>query len=113
MVRVLVNQSIHARIVIERVWADKMRACEFVPEMPVHRIDEKQFAVLVPVMAPWICRAGAERLDHFSGRMIPPDRAAQGDPLLGGRARHSHLAGAGGAAAAIKPAVRAESQSVR
>src|SRR5437867_12790213 len=92
--------------------ADEVRAGEVVPEMAVHGVDEKQFAVLVPIVAPGISGARTERLHYLPLRVITPDRAAQWNALLGGRARHTHLARTRRATAAIKPAVRAESQAV-
>src|SRR5207253_6399539 len=92
--------------------ANEVRAGEVVPEMAVHGVDEKEFAVLVPIVAPRIGGAGAERLHHFAPRVITPDRAAQRDALVRRRARRAHLTGAGRAATAIQPAVRAESQAV-
>ena len=60
-----------------------MRAGEVVPEMAVDRVDEKELAVLVPIVAPRIGGAGAEGLDNLAPRVKTPNRATQRDAFLG------------------------------
>src|SRR5262249_5701297 len=78
MVSMLIDEGIRARIRIECVRTDEMCAGEVVPEMAIDGVDKEQFAVLIPIVAPRIGGAGADRLDDLSHRMIPPNRAAQG-----------------------------------
>src|SRR5205814_4227609 len=80
--------------------------------MSIHGIDEKEFAVLVPIVPPRIGGAGADCFHDFAPWMITPNRAAQGNALFRRRPRHAHLAGTRCAAASIKPAVRAKTQAV-
>ena len=54
VVGVLVDACIDARVGIDRVRADEVRAGDAVPEVAVDRVDEKQLAVLVPIVAPGI-----------------------------------------------------------
>src|SRR5262245_52519821 len=68
--------------------------------------------MLIPIVAPWVRRAGTERLDNLAPWVITPHRAAQRNALLRRRAGDAHLARTRRAATAIKPAVRAESQAV-
>ena len=112
VVRVLVDERIGARVRVNRVRADEVRAGEVVPEMAVDRVDEEQLAVLIPIVAPRIGGAGAQGLHDFALRVITPDRAAQRNALLGGRAGHADFTRARRAAAAVKPAVGAETQAV-
>src|SRR5438552_17705649 len=92
--------------------ADEVRAREVVPEVAVDGVDEKKFAILVPVVAPRICGATAQCFHGFTLRMVAPDCAAQRNALLRRRARHTGFARARGAAASVEPAVRTESQAV-
>src|SRR2546421_282008 len=112
VVRVLVDERIGARVRVNRVRADEVRAGEVVPEMAVHGVDEKKFAVLVPVVAPRIRGAAAQYFYGPALRMVAPDRAAQRNALFGRRPRHTELARARRATAPIKPAIGAESQAV-
>src|SRR5437870_13810482 len=111
MVRVLGDESVGARIRVKGVGADEMRAGEVMPKMAIDRVNEEQFALLVPIVAPRIGSARAECLHHFAPRMVTPNRTAQRDALLGRSARHAHFARARRAATPIKPAVRTESQT--
>src|SRR5206468_1726030 len=105
VVGVLVNQRVSAGIRVDRVGTDKMRSRKLMPKMAVYRVNEKQFAVLVPIVAPGIGRAGTDCLHNFALRVITPDRATQRDALLRRRARQAHFARARRTTAAIKPPV--------
>src|SRR5258708_28703814 len=91
---------------------DEVSAGEIVPEMAVDGVDEEQFAVCVPIMAPGIRGSASQSFEDCSSRVIAPDGAAQGDAPLGGRAGGADLSRAGSAASAIQPAVGAEMQAV-
>ena len=91
MVRVLIDQLINARVRVDGMRADEVRAGDAVPEMTVDRVDEKELAVLVPVVSPWIGRAGAERLHNLAPRMITPKGTAERDALLCRSAWRAHL----------------------
>src|SRR4051812_33990229 len=54
MIGVLIDQRVNAWIRIEGVRSHEMCAGEFVPKMSVDRVDEKEFAVFVPIVAPWV-----------------------------------------------------------
>src|SRR5204863_5422373 len=103
VVRVLIDERIGARIRVNRVRADEVRAGEVVPEMAVHGVDEKKFAVLVPVVAPRIRGAAAQYFDRFTLRVKTPDCAAQRDALLRRRPRHTELARARRSTAPVEP----------
>ena len=92
VVGVLVNQRVSAGIRVDRVRANEVRAGKFMPEMAVDSIDEKKFAVLVPIVAPGIRGAGADCFHNLALRVITPNRAAQRDALLRRRPWHTHLA---------------------
>src|SRR5258705_11473286 len=113
VVRVLVDECIGARIRVKRVRTHEMRAGELVPEMAVNRVNEKQFAVLVPIMPPRVGSSRTDYLYNLAPRVITPHRAAQRNALLRGRTGQADLARTGRAAAAIKPPVRTETQAVR
>ena len=51
-----------------------------VPEMPDHGVDEKEFAMLVPIIAPRIDRTVGQDLDHLAFRVIAPDSSVDGSP---------------------------------
>src|SRR5439155_19956600 len=102
---------IGARIRVNRVRADEVRAGEVVPEMAVHGVDEKKFAVLVPIVAPRIRGASAQYFYGPALRMVAPDRAAQRNALFGRLPRYTDLARARRATAPLEPAVRTESQA--
>src|SRR5207248_5207361 len=82
MVRVLFDQRVGAGIGINRVRTNEVRAGEVVPEMAIDRVDEKEFAMLVPIVPPRIGGAGADCFHNFAPWMITPNRAAQGNALL-------------------------------
>ena len=89
-----------------------MRAHDPVPEMAVHRVDEKRLAHLIPVMTPRIHRAVPDRLEHPPLRMIPPHAAEERHPLRIRRARHRHATGRGRAATPVEPAIWSPAQAV-
>src|SRR5262249_45046846 len=76
MVGMLIDQIIDARIRVDGMWPNVMRSGKIVPKLPIHRVDEEEFAILVPIMPPRIGAAVAKRLEHFPLRMITPDRPA-------------------------------------
>src|SRR6185312_5181381 len=112
VVGVLIDERVGARVGINRVWPDEMRAGELMPELSVDGVDEEQFAVLVPVMAPRIGAASAQRLDDLALRMIAPHRAPQRNALFRRSAERADFARGGGAAAAVKPTIGTEPQTV-
>ena len=91
VVRVLVDERVGARVRIDRVRTDEVRAGEVVPEMAVDRVDEEQLAVLVPIVSPWVGGTAAQDLEDLSLRVITPHRAAHGNAFLGRRARNANL----------------------
>ena len=112
VVRVLVDERVGARVRIDRVRTDEVRAGEVVPEMAVDRVNEEQFAVLVPIVPPGVGGAAAQCLHHLAPRVVTPDRAAHRNASFRGRARHADFTRTRGAAAAVEPAVGAETQAV-
>src|SRR2546426_8029094 len=112
VVRMLVDQRIRARVWVNRVRAHEVRAGEIVPEMTIDSVDEKEFAVLVPVVAPRIRAAAAQYFHRFALRMVAPDRAAHRNALFGRSAGHTEFARARRAAAAVEPAIGAKAQAV-
>src|SRR5690348_5564185 len=113
MVRVLIDERVGARVRIKGMGANEVRAGEIVPEVAINGVDKKELAMLIPIVAPRIGGAGTNGLDNFSHWMITPNRPAQRNALLRWGAGLSHFTCTGGAAAAVKPAVGAESQAVR
>ena len=91
---------------------NEVRASDAVPELAVDGVDKKEFAVLIPVMAPRIGAAAAQDLDGFALRMVAPDRAAHRNALFGRSAGHTEFARARRAAAPVEPAIGAEAQAV-
>jgi hypothetical protein len=91
---------------------DVVGAGDAVPEMAVDGVDEEEFAVLVPIVAPRVGGARAEDLDDFALRMVAPECAAQRNAVGGGRAGRAEFAGSRGAAAAVEPTVGTEAEAV-
>ncbi len=112
MISVHVNQLIGARIWINRVWPDKVRAGNQVPEVSVDGVDVKRLAMFVPIVAPRIGRAGGERLEDFPSRMITPHPAANRHPRTIRRAGHTDFAGSRRAATSVEPTVRPPAQAI-
>src|SRR3954471_9630802 len=78
VVRVLVYKAVNAGIGIDCVGPNEMRARDSVPELAIDGVDEEQFAVLIPIMAPGVGAAAAEHFHDFALGMIAPDRSANG-----------------------------------
>ena len=112
VVGVQIDETVRVGVGIKRMRAHVVLAGCVVPEVAVDRVDEKQFAVRVPVVAPRVGGAGAEDLDDFALRMITPDRAAHGDAGSGGRTRCPELAGGRSSATSIEPTVRPEAETI-
>jgi hypothetical protein len=112
MIRVLVDERIGARHYIFAVHALEVRTGNCMPEMADDGVDEKQFAIFIPIHPPRICRPVADSLDDAARGMITPDAAAQFHAFGVGRAGSSNVRMAGDADAAIKPAVRSPAQAV-
>ena len=112
VVGVQIDETVRVGVGIERMGAHVVLAGRVVPEVAVDGVDEKQFAVRVPVVAPRVGGAGAEDLDDFALRMITPDRAAHGDAGSGGRTRCPELAGGRSSATSIEPTVRPEAETI-
>src|SRR5438552_8406992 len=104
----LIDQRVGSRIRIDRVRTHVMRPGDIMPKMAIHRVDEKQFTVLVPVMSPRIGCAAGEHLDDFAFRVVTPHRTTQRNPLLRWRARNANFSRTRRPATTIKPAVRPE-----
>src|SRR5437899_2687998 len=111
MVRMLIDERVGARVRVNRVRANEVRSGDTVPQVAVDGVDEKQFAVLIPIVAPRIGAPAAQSLHGFALRMVAPDRAAHGNALLRWRARNSDFGGTRRAAATVKPAVGTETQT--
>ena len=112
MVRMLVDESVGARVRINRVRPDEVGAGEVVPEVAVDGIDEEQFAVLVPIVSPRVGGAAAHSLHHLALRVIAPDRSAHRDASFRRRARHADFTWTRRAAATVEPAVRTKTQPI-
>src|SRR4249920_593438 len=112
MVRVLIDQRVSAWVGIDCMRPDVMGTRELVPQMAVDCVNEEQFTILIPIMAPRVGRATAQHLHHFPLRMISPDRAAQRNPIFRTRPWNTDLPWTGRAAAPVQPAVRPEFQAV-
>src|SRR5437868_10794024 len=112
MVGVLIDERVGARIRIDGVRTNEMRAGDAVPELAIDGVDEKKFPIFIPIMSPRIGAAAAEDLDGLSPGMKPPDRAAHRDALGSQRARNANFARTRCTAASVKPAVRSEAQPV-
>ena len=112
VIRDVVDQFVRLQVRLGRR-ADELRAGHLVPEVADDGRVEEVLAVLVPVLAPGIDRAGAQHLDDLRHGVIPEDRSANQRALRlwrAGRAEHVHVAVTH---AAVDPAVDAEPQTVR
>src|SRR5437016_13151698 len=69
--------------------------------------------MLVPVVAPRIRRAAAQRLERVVHGMIPPHRATQRNSRFLRRARCADFAGTRRTASTVEPAIGAEAEAVR
>ena len=59
-----------------------MRSWHQMPQMAIHRVDEEQFAVGIPIVAPWVGGAVRENLHHFAFWVEAPDTTADGDAFV-------------------------------
>ncbi len=112
VVGVLVDQGVGPRVGLDRVRADEVGAGDQVPEVPVDRVDEERLAQRVPVVAPGIGRPVGQDLEMLADRMIAPEAAADGHAERVGRPRNADLAGRGGPATAVEPAIGPPAQAV-
>ena len=112
VVGVLVDQGVGPRVGLDRVRADEVGAGDQVPEVAVDRIDEERLAQRGPVVAPGIGRPVGQHLEPLADRVIAPEPAAHGHAERCGRARDADLAGRGGPATAVEPAIGPPSQAV-
>src|SRR5262249_18503917 len=111
MVSVEVDHFVRARIGLDRVRALVMCAGDHVPQAAVPRVDEKDLAMLIPIVPPRVGRSRAKRLERLALRVIAPNAAAERSALLFGRAGQADIAGARRAAATVQPTVGAPVQS--
>ncbi len=112
MVGVLIDEVVDAGIGILTVHAFEVCALNPVPEMADDGIDEKHFAVLVPIRAPGIRGAMAVGLVDFAHGMVAPDAAGGGLTFLARRAGNVRPTRAGDADATVEPAIGAPLQAV-
>ena len=98
--------------VARRAGVVQVRAGHEVPEMAGDGVDEEQFALLVPVVAPGVGGAVGEHLNPLTFRMEAPEAALHRQTLRLGRPRHAQAGRAGMAAAAVQPAVGPPAQAV-
>ena len=112
VVGVHVEQLVGVRIGIDRVRPDVVRAGNDLPQMAVDGVREEAVAPGVPVVTPGIGRAVAQGLEPAGPRREPPDAARHRHAIGRRRAGPPHRGRAGGAAAAVEPAVGAEPQPV-
>src|SRR5262245_1296596 len=75
------------------------------PEMPDHRINEKQVSILIPVVPPRIRCPMTHDLKNPSSGMIPPNRAVQIRSRVFRRARFADRRSGHDAMPPIKPAI--------
>jgi len=97
---------------VDGVGADVAGSGDAVPEVAVDGVDEEEFAVFVPIMAPGIGGAAVEGFEDLALGVVAPDGAAEGDAVVVGGAGETDFAGGGGPAAAVEPAVGAPAEAV-
>ena len=112
MIGRLVNLAIAIRRQALAIHALIICARDAVPQVPDHRIDEKEFAVLIPIVPPGICRPLAHYLEQLSRRMVAPDGSIDFCPLLSGVPWFPDREPARIPMPAIKPTVRSPFQTV-
>ena len=89
-----------------------MGAINVVEEVPVDGVDEKQFAVLVPVVSPRIGGAVGEGFVASGVRGVSPDSTADGSVLFGWSAGWADFTGGGSSAATVEPSVWSPAQAI-
>ncbi len=90
----------------------EVRTGDHVPEVAVDGVDEEEFAVLVPVVAPGIGGAVAEDLEGFAVGVKAPDATFDGNALFQGRAGLSDVARTRATAATVKPTVGSPAEAI-
>ena len=112
VVGVHVEPLIDAGVWVGAEVLQEVRARNVVPEVAVDGVDEEQFAVLVPVVPPWVGGAVAEDFDDFAPRMVAKNSTLHRLAICLGGPWFSDIAGARVAAAPIEPTVWSPAQAV-
>src|SRR3954470_21053855 len=89
-----------------------MRAGNHMPEMAAHRVDEKKFAVFVPIITPRIYCAAGQHFENLFGGMIAPDSASNRNAMVRQGPGRADLAGRRGAAPSVQPSIRSPAEPV-
>ena len=113
MIGGLLDQLVKVLVEMIAVHALIARAGHSMPEVADDGVDEKELAVFVPVVPPWIGGAVADDLERFAGGMIAPNATLNVSAFGFGRAGATDLgAGAEDAVPAVQSAIGAPSQAV-
>ena len=112
MIRMHLNSLIDQRINRPPKRSIKVSTGNHMPKVTIHGIDEKPFAMLVPVVPPGICRAMHNNLKKIPLGMVAPDPSPQRNPILIHRPRHTYIARTRSPTPSIKPPVRPPPQSI-
>jgi len=83
----------HERMRLDGVRSGVVRSGEETPQVAVDGVDEKPLATVVPVVAPGVGGAVADRFEHLPLRMVAPHSTTQGDTGRGSDARRPDRAG--------------------
>jgi hypothetical protein len=112
VVGMLTERFGHERMRLHRVGAGIVGPGKDPPQMAVDGVDEKPLAAVIPVVAPGIGRAVADRLENALLRMVAPHAATERHALARRAARGTDLPRRARAAAAVEPAVRSPGEPV-
>ena len=89
-----------------------MGAGDHVPEVSVDSVDVEKFAVFIPIVSPGIGGAVGEDFEGLAVGMKTPDASFDRNALGFGRPGNADIAGAGTAAASVKPTIGAPAEAV-
>src|SRR5262249_18822231 len=106
------DEAVGVRVEVLPVHADEVGAGHDVEEVLDDAVGDEQLAVLVPVQAPGVGGAPGDHLDLPARRVVAPDAAVHGGPLLGGGAGRADAGLRLDAVEAVQPAVGAPGQAV-
>ena len=112
VVRVSIDSLKNERVRISSETLGEVRTVNPVPKVIVYGVNEKQFAVLIPVMPPRIGRSVSERFEDFSRRVVAPDSAFDRDAISIRSARNPHPPRTRMAATTVEPAVRPPAKAI-